>query len=311
MKILWTAPRDFLPDDFFDLGWADVVFRLRSWRGKVNQPIYDPVDAWVVDPLQQVSNSSLLRMPELKVLATPSTGTNHIPLDVLEEYGIDCLSLTHDREALAEIRASSEHTFLLMLACLRRFPKGYMQLKAKRPRDERVFRGNELYQKKVGIIGLGRIGSNIRRWCNVFGADVVWYDPKFSDDGMSIQNIFTACDIIVLSLPLNNKTHRLVDEDMLNCMKQGAILINTSRGEIIDEEALIRVLQRRPDLRAGVDVLAGEVQGRHLASPLLEMSNVIATPHMAGCTFESQTKAANITLGLLKKWAQDQSNTKL
>lgn len=295
MLILWAAEYEFLPEGYFERDWCKVVLAPVA-KG------YN-FEALVPHPNKNYSPIHLMRFPKLEVVATPSTGTNHLPVDWMKEHDIKLLSLLDDRGKLQDIRASSEFAWLLILACLRHLPEGYLQLKAKRPRDERLFRGNELFGKTVGIVGMGRIGRNIYRWCKAFGAHPDFlYDPPAGNSAFSLEEVFACSDIVVVSCTLNEETEGMINENVLDAMKEHAILVNISRGEVIDEKALVRVLTRRPDLRVGIDVMQWELTGGNLNSPLLNYNNVIATPHMAGITFESQQKAADITMGLLKEW---------
>ena len=154
MRILWSAPADFLELESWDWPGELVIGPPAKHLG---------VEVWVVDPIQRVIPRQIRRYPKLRLMVTPSTGTDHLPLDYMLKKGIEWRSLLDDRTALEDIRASSEFTFLLLLAVLRNFPVGYLQLKSKRRRDESVFRGNELFQKRIGIIGLGRIGKKHQR----------------------------------------------------------------------------------------------------------------------------------------------------
>ena len=110
---------------------------------------------------------------------------------------------------------------------------------------------------------------------------------------------------------LTEVTYGLIDYDLLSRLREGAVLVNTARGEVMVEADLLRILLERSDLRVGIDVLAGEVVGTHLASPLLCLNNVTVSPHMAGTTYESQEKAARIALKLLQSLQLDITCSKI
>jgi phosphoglycerate dehydrogenase-like enzyme len=244
---------------------------------------WPPVDGWVIDPCTTVNKGSLWET--LEIIATASTGTNHIDLDACTNKGIDVLSLLDDKEGLLEIRASSEFTFFLILAALRRVKHLAFDMWAgKWDRHENVLRGRELYGKRVGIIGLGRIGSNIFRWATAFGANVgTIYDLTVR--GTTLEMVFEDSDIVVISCALNE-----------------GVLVNTSRGEVVRESELVEILRVRPDVVYATDVLRGETTGEHLTSPLLGLTNCIVTPHVAGLTYESNEKALRIANKLLWRW---------
>lgn len=295
MKVLVEAPLEAVQhvlDDF------DLEYTLERRRA----------DILIPDPLKWVQ---LYKYPLLKIIATPSTGTDHIPLDACDRHNIKVLSLLDNRDSLSEIRASSEYTFMLILMALR---NGAFRQWNNYERDDNAMRGHELYEKRVGIVGMGRIGDRINHWVNAFGAHTENYDPyaistpyrnltNHVNDGL--EHIFQMSDIVVICSSLTPETKGMITGELIKSMRPGAILVNTARGEIVNEAELVEVLRARKDtLMYATDVLAGESRGEHLKSPLLSMSNVIVTPHLAGTTFESQEKAMRITLELVTEHAE-------
>ena len=257
---------------------------------------FDP-KAWIPDPHKKVTKSHLLEMPNLKVISTPSTGTTHIPLDLCEQYGIEVLTLLDNQEALQEIKASSEFAFLLILATLKNFHIGITAVQAGRwHENEDILRGNELHDKTIGIVGLGRIGGNVAAWARMFGCVVISYDPPLGSFVYSIEDIFAKSDVVLVSCSLNDDTLAMIGENLLLSMRQGACLVNISRGAVLDEEGVVKALKQRPDLRLAVDVVVEQGENH----PFLDFpKQVLITPHVAGCTVESQRKAARIALDLL------------
>ena len=235
------------------------------------------VTAWVVNPGQSfiISTTILDRFPNLEVLCSPSTGINHIDVKACEKRGIKNYSLLDDRKGLETISASAEFTFLLLLNTLRRLDNAFIETKEGRWRDhEDSLRGNELYGKKVGLIGLGRIGRRMASFCEAFSADVTYYDPYVkhpSLDSISLEQLFTVNDILCICCSLTPETSGMITAQLLNTLKPRAVLINTSRGEIINENDLSIIAYDRPDLRIALDVLTGEVTGTQLDSPLLAL----------------------------------------
>ena len=231
-------------------------------------------------------------------IATPSTGTDHIDLEFFRFQDIPVYSLLDDREALREIHASSEFTFVAILMGLRRIDRVIGSLDRREP-------GHELYNQSVGVVGRGRNGGNILRWCRAFGAATAYHDP-YEDKPIEgwgsswpLENIFRLSDVVVLTCTYNSETYHMIDRPLLESMKEGAVLVNTSRGGVINEPDLIDVLRVRPDITAVLDVLEGEIEGKAKESPLWFMKNVIVTPHIAGHTVESIAKANAIAERLL------------
>ena len=276
-----------------------------DWPGVL---VDDPLiaEALVIDPNVTLYKEQLDLYPELRVIVTASTGTNHIDLRECELRNIKVLSLLDDREGLDTIKASSEFTFLLLLAVLKNIKSGLQEVAAGRWKaNERLFRGNELYGKTVGIVGFGRIGQNMFRYLKVFGAKPKHiFDPRTVKNGC-LEELFEGSDVIIVCCSLTEVTYGMIDYDLLSRLKEGAVLVNTARGEVMVEADLLRILLERSDLRVGTDVLTGEVLGTHLASSLLCLSSVTTTPHMAGVTFESQEKAAHLARKLLIEYTRD------
>ena len=271
-RVKFDAPRDF----------DDKVYEAYGKHFDMNSV---KPDVWVCDPNANfvIGSRELSKYPTVKILATPSTGTNHIDVDECKRRKVKVISLLDDRNGLNTISASAEFTFKLLLDCMRMEP------------------AHELQGKLVGMIGLGRIGSKMAGWCLSFGAKVEANDPHIKDfSSYPLKKLFKDCDAVVVCCTLNDETKGLVTKELIASMKPGACLVNTSRGEVLDEEGLVEVMQERPDLRVAVDVLQGMTSDTE--EPLrLERLGAIVTPHIAGKTFESRTKAAQIILGLLEK----------
>lgn len=287
--VLFTAPLDFdngVADDY--LGAFAVYATPGHHRPSVKHP--QKYVAWVCDPKASfvIDDAVLDEYPNLHVLATPSTGTNHIDLDACKRRGVKVLSLLDDRAGLETISASAEFTFKLLLDALRIPP------------------ARELQGLQVALIGYGRIGRKLHRYLGAFGAQVIPYDPYkkvYGSYGRSLATNFEASDAVIICCALTPETKGMITADLIRSMKHGAALINTARGEIVDEHGLLAVMDERPDLRVALDVLAGEVTGTANPEPF-KARGAIITPHIAGETFDSRTKAARIILNLLKKELQ-------
>jgi D-3-phosphoglycerate dehydrogenase / 2-oxoglutarate reductase len=287
MRILFDAPIDFdesLVREYEGLGsvvWApysSIGYNIASFPPRVAQ-------VWVCNPKADfiINDDVLESFSHLKIIATPSTGTNHIDLAACARRGVKVISLLDDREGLNAISASTEFTFKLILDVLR------------------LGTPMELQGKTVGLVGYGRIGQRVAEFLDV--ADVKDYlrcDPKYPAVHDNLETVFSKCDIVVVCCTYNESTHHMIIEQHILSMKPQARLVNTARGEVIDEEGMKRALEQRPDIRVALDVLEGETTGTANPDWFLERGHIV-TPHIAGETFDSRTKAARIILNLLKK----------
>jgi D-3-phosphoglycerate dehydrogenase len=308
-QCLFSAPFSFMPE--IKERYNEVVPTIfREIWTEDDVAADSSVTAWVMNPGQGfIINESVLKLfPNLKLLVTPSTGRNHIDSQAAQKRGIPLYSLLDDREGLNRISASAEFTFLLLLNALRRLDRGIGEVSAMRWRlREDELRGLELSDKRVGLVGFGRIGQRMARYCAAFDASVHYYDPYVENNQFqrsTLEAIFSDSDIVCVCCALTHETVGMIDKTLMGLLKSGATLVNTSRGEIINETDLIETIRKRPDLRVALDVLTGEVKGTQNTSPLMDfhdLGHIVVTPHIAGATFESQTKAALIALNLLKR----------
>lgn len=310
-RLLFSAPHDFLPEtigrfrDEFEVELDEI------WLPD-ELPERSDAEIWVVNPGQHfvVDEPILARFPRLRILATPSTGTNHIDVRACEERGVLVRGLLDDRASLDRISASAEFTFLLVLNSLRRLDTGLEEVAAGRwRRNEERLRGHELEGRQAGLVGFGRIGRRLARYLAAFDVAVRYHDPYVEAENavervVSLPDLVRASDVLVVCCSLTDETRGMVDGSLLAELPTGAVVVNTSRGEVIDETSVAALLERRADLAFAADVLAGEVEGTHLESPLLPLARtgrIVITPHIAGATVESQEKAAEATLGLVRE----------
>ncbi len=236
----------------------------------------------------------------LKVIVSPTTGLNHIDQEEAARRGIQTLSLRGETEFLKDVRATAEHTVGLILALLRHIPAAVHAVRhGGWNRD--LFRGHELYGKTVGIVGYGRLGKLVARYLAAFGARIVAADPNIApseaDPGVCLVplgELLAQADIVSIHVDLSDKTTRFFGRKEFQRMKRGAWLVNTARGELLDENALLESLRSGRLAGAAVDVLSGECSDGMPDHPLVayarQHENLIITPHIGGCTAESMAK---------------------
>lgn len=233
---------------------------------------------------------------KLKVICTASTGTNHIDQPLATSLGIDVLSLTEEREVINRISSTAELAFSLTMTVLRNIiPSHAGALNGEW--DYTKYIGRQMNCLTVGVVGYGRLGSLYANYCQAFGSRVLIYDPyKKVDDSRheqvsSLEELATHSDIISIHVHVSDETFKLIGEAVLKLMKPDVLIVNSARGEIVDEEALVNFLSVNPMAKVATDVLADEVRNR-LSSPLLryagESSQVVITQHIGGMTREAQ-----------------------
>lgn len=239
----------------------------------------------VIVGVDRVGRKVLERCPNLRVVAKHGVGVDNIDLEAAKERGVVVANAPGtNTESVADM------AFLLILSCARNLPTLLENVRKKTWGSSAL--GVELEGKTLGIVGLGRIGKGVARRALGFGMEVVYYDPIVEDEAfrkVSLEELFAVSDFISLHAPLTSETRHLVNERLLSLMKREAFLINTARGELVDEEALFRFLKEGRIAGAGLDVLSFEPP---FESPLLTLPNVLVTPHVA-----AHTKEANIKMG--------------
>lgn len=267
---------------------------------------------WICSPspTKLISKINYPNVKYLKFIATPSTGTNHISYDIKNDKNIKILSLSLSKK-INLIKASSEYTFALALNLIKKISIAEKYVKRGFWRNiEDKLRSDELFQKKVGIIGFGRIGKNILNYSNVFGMQSIIYDPNVKKNNYNLiknlKRIKNECDLIFICINLNKKNINFIDKNFFLDLKRKPFLINTSRGEVVDEKALLIALKLNLIRSAAVDVLAGEQKLNLSKNNLVKYSlkypeKLLITPHIAGLTYQSESKAIEILIELINK----------
>jgi D-3-phosphoglycerate dehydrogenase len=218
-------------------------------------------------------------------------------MEYATQKGITVLSLRGEFEFLRSIPATAEHTWGLLLALVRNIPAAFSDVQNGHWRRDR-FKGHDLRERRLGIVGLGRIGEKIANYGQAFGMHVSAYDPYCHTWLPSVkkydklEELASESDVLSVHVPFTPETKNLIDVVVLNCTPRGAYLVNTSRGGVLDEDALLNVLVSGHIAGAALDVLANEQEfNKKSHSPLLDYArihdNLIITPHIGGATYES------------------------
>jgi len=249
--------------------------------------------------LRYYISKELLEKSSVKIVCSPTTGFNHIDLDYLNKEKIKYISLKDEYEFLSNIRATPEHTFGLVLALLRNYKKVFCNNCSFKDRDK--LKGEEIFGKNIGIIGLGRVGKVLARYFEVFGANVFYNDIKKIDCNytfLSKKDLIKKSDIILLCANYLKENQDMIDKDLLDLMC-GKYFINTARGELINENHLLELLKKNHFKGVALDVIKDELNSKKFLE--LKKYGALVTPHIAGATYESMHKTEEFMVKKLKE----------
>lgn len=276
----------------------------------------DSVDALSTFMYSEVDKEVLDALPNLKMIATRSTGFDHVAVDECTSRGIVVCNVPSYGD-----NTVAEHTFALILTLARRLYEGCLN-RIEGDFSARDLTGFDLKGKTIGVVGAGKIGTNVVRIARGFGMTVLVYDVKPEElladalgfEYASLERLLQESDIISLHVPYNDKTHHLIDRQKFSMMRKGAYLINTARGGIVDQEALLEALDDGTLAGAGLDVLEGEEYIKEEKSVLtdtertkalnavgenaliLQRNNVVYTPHIGFNTREAVERILESTV---------------
>jgi D-3-phosphoglycerate dehydrogenase len=236
----------------------------------------------------------------LKMIVTPTTGLDHVDLEEARRRGIRVLSLRGEIDFLEDVRATAEHTIALILALLRRVPAAVAHVKnGDWNRD--LFKGSELCGMTIGVVGYGRLGRIVTRYLRAFDSRVLASDPHV--DAVSaesdvtlvpLETLIREAHLVTLHVNLCDETRAFFGHEQFATMKKGAWFINSSRGELVNESALLEALGCGHLAGAAVDVVCNEASEGMANHPLVayarQHDHLLITPHLGGCTVESMEK---------------------
>jgi D-lactate dehydrogenase len=255
------------------------------------------------DQFGQVTQEMFEQLPDLKLVVTRSVGYDHIDLEGAKRRSIP---VCHIPDYGAHMIA--EHAFALMLAVARNIVRGDQRYKQEQRWSDQGLQGFELRDKTLGVIGTGRIGLHCMRIAGGFGMQVIAYDVVQNEAAArelgftytSLDELLEKSDFISLNVALTENTQHLINAERLAKMKKGAFLVNTSRGAVVDTEALIASLRSGHLGGAGLDVLEDERDTYHDFGDL----NVVVTPHIGWYTDGAVSRLLNITFDILMSYTR-------
>lgn len=270
---------------------------------KVDLKQYRDFDILSVFVFSRVDRQVIESLPNLRLIVTRSSGFDHIDVQAAGERGI----LVSNVPSYGSMPVA-EHVFALLLAVMRKIVKADSIVRSSKWFSLEL-QGRLISGKTFGVIGTGAIGERVARIAKAFGAEVIAYDTfkkaALEAEGVlkyvTFEEVLEKSDIISLHVPLTKETYLMINSDSIARMKNGAILINTSRGQIVDQEALVEALKTGKLSGAGLDVFEKEPPDPD--DPLLKLENVVLTPHVAWNTVEAEDYILQSTMDAIRAFA--------
>ena len=246
----------------------------------------------------------------LKIITTASTGTVHIDKNYCKKVNIEVISITKEIDVLERITSTAELAFTLTLSAVRNLIPAIESVKHMEW-DYEKFIGRQLNYLKIGIIGYGRLGKMYAKFCSAFDAEILICDPYQEAAILSngykpttLEEVFKESDVVSLHVHADNNED-LINEKLLNVSRKNLVLINTSRGEVVNESHLIKFAKKNKDFKYFSDVLTREYEGLE-QSELYKYSrsnnNFVITPHIGGMSIDAQILAYGRALEMLKEF---------
>ncbi len=275
------------------------------------------VEAVVVGLEVHLRADLLSQATRLRVIASRTSQLRHLDVDEAARRDIAVLSIEPGAPALLDTSSTAEEAVALLLALVRNVPWAFDAVKDER--WERVrYGGRELRAKTIGLVGFGRLGRLVARYAQAFEMRVLVHDPHVDDadiaahgaEATTLEVLLRESDVVSLHCTWSDDTRGLIGARELGLMRPSAVLINTARGEITDEAALLAALESGSIAGAAVDTLAGELpDGAHLVgNPLVEYArnheNLIVLPHLGGATEEATERTQVFISEKLARWLE-------
>ena len=291
VKVLISDP---LAKEGIDRLKKEDGFRIREAPGLPQEELIKTIpeyDALIVRSETKVTEEVIRAASRLKVIGRAGTGLDNIDITSATKRGIIVMNTPE-----ANTISAAEHTISMILAISRNIPQAHFSLRSGEW-NRKKFMGTEVYGKILGIVGLGRVGSEVAKRAQGLKMRIVAYDPFISKERaeqlgvtlIDLEELLPEVDYLTVHTPLTSQTRNLIGEREIALMKKDARIINCARGGIIQEDALYRALKENRLKGAALDVFE---KGKPFDSPLLKLDSVIFTPHLGASTEEAQKRVA-------------------
>jgi D-3-phosphoglycerate dehydrogenase len=233
--------------------------------------------------------------PKLRAIISNTTGIPHIDAATAAKRGISVCALHDEQAFLDRITPTAEHTIGLMLAAWRRIPGAHAAVLSGQWNRSDWGAARMFSRMRLGIVGFGRLGSKVARIAEAMGMDVAYYNPHMPGSMDSLAALAARSDILSLHAPAKEQTRHLVSRAVLEALPRGAMVVNTARGELLDTEALLDLLENKHISAAALDVIDGEfdpdfaktLAGSRILAYARAHDNLILTPHIGGSTVDA------------------------
>lgn len=275
--------------------WEKLKFEYSesTWKKIERKNIKNDSTIIIVRLGKYISKKELSYFPNLKFIISATTGITHLDMNLISDLNIKPVLLTNHKEFLDSIPSTAEFTWGLILSLIKKIPSSINHVKNYKW-NRNLFIGNQLKEKRIGIIGLGRTGLKVAKYANAFEMDIYYYDPYVNNKLYSkisdFQLFLKTCDIFSFHVHSNKSTHHMINNFNISNIKKNSFLINTSRGEIIDQNAVCKAIRSGQISGFATDVLENEYlnkKNNELIDLMKKGENIIITPHIAGASFEA------------------------
>ena len=285
--------------EFSDSGEFDVHPKSKVTRDEL-LALGDKINGLVIRSATTVDQELINHCPNLKYVIRAGEGTDNIDKKYCQDRGVKVSNTPG-----ANSNSAAEHAVALMFTVLRRTAFAHQSMVEGRW-DKNLYSGNELWKKRVGFVGFGRIGKIVAKRISGFEPSITFYDPFIEESiepnwkKVSLEDIFKECDIISVHTPLMDSTRNLVDAKLISLMRKDAILINAARGGIVNEKDLLSALKEKMIRGAGLDVFEKEPLDEN--SEFRGLDNVVLTPHLGASTEEAQVRVGMMAAQQLREF---------
>ena len=292
MKVLITDPVDQVCVDLLESNGIKADVQIKKSDEELRS-IAEDADGWIIRSGTTITAELIDAAKRLKVIGRAGVGVDNIDLDAATRRGVLVINAPDGNTI-----STAEHTCAMLMSLARRIPHAHQSLSGGKW-DRKTFTGSELYEKTLGIVGVGKIGRAVAERMAGFGMTVIGYDPVLAPEAaermgiklVDVDEIFRRSDFITIHAPLNDSTRGLLNRESMARCKPGVRIVNCARGGIVDEVDLFEALESGQVGGAALDVYSQEPPPASLEK-LLSHPHVVATPHIAASTDEAQSKVA-------------------